>query len=425
MAAFEHFKTHVEKAAKLLNLSEKERTALQTPDRILKADLSIKLDAGGAATFPAYRVQFNNARGPYKGGIRFHPNADEDEVSALAAMMAVKCAVVGIPMGGGKGGVAVDPKKLSRNEIYLLSRAYVRAFADHLGPDADVPAPDVYTNSEIMGVMLDEYEKIIGKNAPAMITGKPIALGGSLGRDTATADGAMAVLGALLKDRNVHPATLTVAVQGAGNAGAQAARLAVSRGMRVVALADSHGTLKTVRGIDVERTLTAKETKGSIRGLYCEGSVCDAIKLAEDEAEILSPESIVGVDTNILIPAALEEQIRVDNVAEVKAGIILEIANGPITPEADAVLASRAAAVIPDVLANAGGVTVSYFEWIQNRTGDYWKKETVETRLIETMGKAYREVADFASERGVTLREAAYALALSRLVEAMKSRGRI
>ena len=425
MAAFEHFKTNMDKAATLLNLGEAERVALETPDRILRAEISIKLDAGGTASFPAYRVQFNNARGPYKGGIRFHPNADEDEVSALAAMMAVKCAVVGIPMGGGKGGVAVDPKKLSRDEIHRLSRAYVRAFAEHLGPDTDVPAPDVYTNPEIMGVMLDEYENIVGKNVPAMITGKPLSLGGSLGRDTATADGAMAVLNALLKDRNVDAGKLTVAVQGAGNAGAQAARIAVRQGMRVVALADSHGTLATVRGIDVERTLAVKELQGSVRNVYCEGPVCDAVRLAEDEAEILAPDAVVGVAADMLIPAALEEQVRTDNVQEVKAGIILEIANGPVTPEADAALVARAITIIPDVLANAGGVTVSYFEWIQNRTGDYWKKEIVEARLRETMGKAYREVADFAEERGVTLREASYALALSRILDAMKARGRL
>lgn len=425
MAAFQYFKQHVERAAKLLKLSDAERKALEKPDRILKAKLKIKLDEGGTATFPAYRVQFNNARGPYKGGIRFHPEADEDEVSALAAMMAVKCAVVGIPMGGAKGGVAVDPKKLSRAEIHRLARAYVKAFAENLGPDIDVPAPDVYTNAEIMGVMLDEYEKIVGHSAPAMVTGKPLALGGSLGRDTATADGAMTVLSAYLKDAKLDPKRLSAAIQGVGNAGAQAARLARAMDIKVIALADSHGTLSTVRGIDVERTVQTKEAKGSVKSLYCEGSVCDAVKLAEDEAQILPPEAIIGANANILIPAALEEQVRGDNAEDVKAGIILEIANGPVTPEADAILASKAAVVIPDVLANAGGVTVSYFEWIQNRTGEYWKKEIVHARLVETMEKAYREVAGFAAEQGVTLREAAYALAISRLLDAMKARGKI
>lgn len=422
MAAFEYFRKNVEKAADLLGLTQAEREAFEKPNRVLRADLVVKMDDGGTATFPAYRVQFNNARGPYKGGIRFHPDADEDEVAALAAMMAIKCAVVGIPMGGGKGGVAVDPKVLSRAEIHRLAREYVKAFANYLGPDVDVPAPDVYTNPEIMGVMLDEYERIVGRNAPAMITGKPIALGGSLGRDTATADGAMAVLAEALKDKNLDPETLTVLIQGAGNAGAQAARLASHMGMKVTALADSHGTLKSDRGLDVYGTLRAKEEKGSLRDLYCEGSVCDAAKLAEDMAEILPPQAILTLPGDVLIPAALEEQIHKENANEVKASIILEIANGPITPEADELLPKFS--VIPDVLANAGGVTVSYFEWMQNKSGDYWTKEVVHERLFQTMTKAYREVADVARERSITLREAAYALALKRIMEATRARGR-
>lgn len=422
MAAFAYFKRNVEKAADLLGLTEAERLRFEKPDRILRADLTVAMDDGGTATFPAYRVQFNNARGPYKGGIRFHPDADEDEVSALAAMMAIKCAVVGIPMGGGKGGVAVDPKVLSRTEIHRLSREYVKAFADHFGPDIDVPAPDVYTNSEIMGVMLDEYEKIVGKNAPAMITGKPIALGGSLGRDTATADGAMAVLQEALKDRQLDPDTLTAAIQGAGNAGAQAARLARHMGMKIIALADSHGTLKSDRGLDIEETLRVKEQRGSLRDMYCEGTVCDAAKMAQDLAEILPADAVLTQEVDVLIPAALEEQIHKENANDIKATVILEIANGPITPEADEILPKSS--VIPDVLANAGGVTVSYFEWMQNKSGDYWEKEYVHQRLFETMTKAYREAADFARERSVTLREAAYALALKRIMEATHARGR-
>lgn len=424
MAALQFFHHNVSKAADLLGLTDNERTTLLTHDRVLKKELTIQMDAGGTATFPAYRVQFSNARGPYKGGIRFHPDADEDEVSALAAMMAIKCAVVGIPFGGGKGAIAVDPKKLSRTEIHALSREFVRAFSDYLGPDTDIPAPDVYTNPEIMGVMLDEYERITGKNQPAMITGKPLSLGGSLGRDTATADGAMAVLGALLGDKALDPKALKIAVQGAGNAGAQAARLAQKSGMKVVALADSHGTLYREQGIDVGRTLLAKEEKGSVKSLYCEGSVCDAARLAEDDVQILSSESIIGLSADVFIPAALEEQVHAGNANEVKAGIVLEIANGPVTPEADAALAAKSAVVVPDVLANAGGVTVSYFEWMQNKSGDYWSREIVHDRLLSTMTKAYREVADFAKERGTTLREAAYALALARLNDALQARGR-
>lgn len=400
MAAFQYFKHNVGKAADLLGLSEGERTKLMTPDRILTAELSIPLDAGGTATFPAYRVQFNRERGPYKGGIRFHPSADQDEVEALAAMMAIKCAVVDIPFGGAKGGVNVDAKKLSKAELEALSRAYVRAFAEHLGPELDVPAPDVNTNPQIMDWMLDEYEALTGATSPAFITGKSVGNGGSLGRDTATADGAIFVLNSLLADRHMSTDKLTAAVQGAGNAGAQAARLFSGMGLKVIALADSKGTLSNVDGVDVEAALAAKEA-GKPLGEF-----------------LSAPDDVIEAACDILVPAALEEQVRSDNAERVKAGIVLEIANGPVTPEADDVLAARGVAIIPDVLANAGGVTVSYFEWLQNRAGEAWSAVAVRERLEETMKDAYRDVADFALDRGVTMREAAYALALSRILAA-------
>jgi glutamate dehydrogenase/leucine dehydrogenase len=413
MAAFQYFKQNIQKSAQIIGLTEAELEAFQTPDRVLRADLTISLDEGGTATFPAYRVQFNNARGPYKGGIRFHPGADEDEVSALAAMMAVKCAVVDIPLGGAKGGIAVDPKKLSQKEIFELSRAYVRAFAEHLGPDIDIPAPDVYTTPEIMAVMLDEYERIMGKSLPAMITGKPISIGGSAGRDTATADGAIAVLSALLEDRSFSASNLSAAVQGAGNAGAQAARLLQAMGTKVIAFADSKGTLIKEEGLDIATVLSMKELSGS---------VLDAVA---GSAHVGDASAVITTPANIFVPAALEEQVTGANVANLKANIILEIANGPVTPEADEYLEAQGVAVIPDVLANAGGVTVSYFEWIQNRTGERWSRPDVEAKLEQTMRTAYREVADFAVDRGVTLRQAAYALGLARITDAMKVRGRI
>ena len=403
MAAFEYFKKNVSEAAKLLGVGDAELEAFLKPHNVLKADLSIVRDDGSTATFPAYRVQFNNARGPYKGGIRFHPGADLDEVEALAAMMAIKCAVVNIPMGGGKGGVALDPKKHSKNELAEVARAYVRAFAANLGPDTDVPAPDVYTNPEIMAAMLDEYEKIVGHKAPAMITGKPLEKGGSEGRDTATADGALFVLEALLLDQRKSLNGLRIAIQGAGNAGAQAARDMVAKGARVVALADSHGTISNPDGLDVEVVLKAKERSGSVH---------DAIGDRGDAQAVLS------TDCDILVPAALEEQITIENAEHLKAKIVLEIANGPTTPEADEVLAKRGVAVVPDVLANAGGVTVSYFEWLQNRSGEHWTRAQVQGRLEATMKDAYRDVADFAKVKNMTLRAAAYALALKRILAA-------
>lgn len=416
MGAFEYFKLNTSKAADLLGLSEADRARMTTPDRVLRADLTIPLDQGGTATFPAYRVQFNNVRGPYKGGIRFHPDADEDEVSSLAAMMAIKCAVVDIPFGGGKGGVAVDPHKLTKHEIEEVSRAYVRAFAEHLGPDKDVPAPDVATNPEVMAIMLDEYEKIVGHAAPAMITGKPLDKGGSVGRDTATADGAIAVLLGLLKDQHKDPSKMTAAIQGAGNAGARAAQLFANLSTRVTAIADRSGSLVCKGHLDVEQTLATKDARGTLRDIYCEGGVCDEAKMEKEGARMLDTEAVLKEDVDILVPAALEEQIRADNVADVKASIVLEIANGPTTPEADDELAKRGVVVIPDVLANAGGVTVSYFEWLQNKSGEVWDRPMVTERLEETMGNAYRDVADFALDRGVTLREAAYALALTRIL---------
>ncbi|MBP6860677.1 MAG: Glu/Leu/Phe/Val dehydrogenase [Candidatus Pacebacteria bacterium] len=400
MAAFDHFKYHTAKAAYLLGWGEDELETFTKPNHIVKADLTIVMDAGGTATFPAYRIEFNNARGPYKGGIRFHPDADEDEVSALAAMMAIKCAVVDIPFGGGKGGVAVDPKKLSPGEIFALSREYVKAFADNLGPDTDVPAPDVYTNSEIMDVMLEEYERIVGHKAPAMITGKSLGKGGIVGRDTATADGAIIVLSSLLQDQNRNPEKLRAAVQGAGNAGAQAAHLLSDMGVTVVALADSKGTVANSNGLDVEAVLRAKEEKGSVHD--AEGAHGDA-------------DDVITAGCDILVPAALEEQIRADNAESVVADVILEIANGPTTPDADELLAKRGVAILPDVLANAGGVTVSYFEWLQNKSGETWDKARVTDKLDEIMKDAYRDVADFATTRNVSLREAAYALALTRI----------
>ncbi|MBU1755330.1 Glu/Leu/Phe/Val dehydrogenase, partial [Patescibacteria group bacterium] len=393
MAAFQYFKQHVQKAATLLNLTEEQIATLTTPDRILRAELSIPLDAGGVETFQAYRVQFSNARGPYKGGIRFHPDADEDEVSALAAMMAIKCAVVDIPFGGAKGGVAIDPKKYSKKELHEVARAYVRAFAEHLGPELDVPAPDVYTTADIMAVMLDEYEKVKGTKAPAMITGKPLDKGGILGRDTATADGAFAVLAGLVTDRHEDLHKLTGAIQGTGNAGAQIARLFAGADMKVLALSDSKATVYDPSGVSVEEVLKGKEENGSLQGE--------------------SPDAVLSVDATVLVPAALEEVITKENVGDVKAKVVLEIANGPVTPEADQILSDRGVVVIPDVLANAGGVTVSYFEWLQNRSDDVWTHERVADRLNETMRDAYRDVADFALDRNITLREAAYALAIS------------
>lgn len=423
MSAFESVQGHIDRAAEILSLDESLVSSLKKPQHVRQADLSIEMDDGSTKTFPAYRVQFSNVRGPYKGGIRFHPEADEDEVSALAAMMAIKCAVVGIPLGGAKGGVAVNPKELSRSEVDRVARAYVDAFDEYLGVDIDIPAPDVYTNPEIMSVMLDQYEKNMGRSEPGMITGKPIALGGSLGRDTATADGAIAVLKAYLEEEGIDPVRLRASIAGLGNAGARAASELHGMGVKVVGVSDSKGALVSPVGIDVPRAIQAKESSGAVSELYCHGSVCDTAALQKDEARVVDGEDLLSEPAELFVPAALEDQVHKDNAKDLSAGIVLEIANGPITPEADEYLASHNVVIIPDVLANAGGVTVSYLEWVQNRTGERWEKDRVVSYMEEVMRRAYKDVSDTAKEHGITFREAAYVLGVGRLAEASQLRG--
>lgn len=412
LSPFEQIKKHIDIAFGALGLSARERDRFLTPDASILKTLHVRT-ARGEESFDAFRIQFNNARGPYKGGIRFHPDADEDEVSALAAAMAVKCAVVDIPLGGAKGGVSFNPKDYSKEDIYKIARAYARAFAEHLGIDLDIPAPDVYTTPEIMAVMLDEYEKVTGKSEPGMITGKPIAVGGSLGRGEATAQGGVYVLDAYVHEIERERHDLRVAIQGFGNAGATVAFLLHALGYKIVALSDSKGTITSEKGLDPHMVDDAKREKGSV------------INTTEDsDARMLGSEDILSIECDILIPAALDNQIRGDNVDSVKADIILELANNPTTPEADEKLFARGAVVIPDVLANAGGVTVSYFEWVQNRMQFYWTEEEVKEKLRTKITSAYREVLSLATSEKISQRQAAYRLAVARIHEAMKLRGR-
>ena len=423
MTPFEQIKFHIQKATDALGLKTNEVAELMKPDRVIEKTLPVETKKG-KENFQAFRVQFNNARGPYKGGIRFHGEADLAEVEALAAAMAIKCAVVGIPFGGAKGGVAIDPKTYDRSDIEKISRAYVGAFFEHLGVDKDIPAPDVYTNPEIMAYMLDEYEKLVGHSEPGMITGKPLALYGSKGRDSATAQGGAIVLAAYLKAANVKDKP-TVAVQGFGNAGGTVAKLLYNAGLRIVALSDSRGTLYREAGLDPYAIEEAKNKGGQVTSLYCEGSVCDAEALAKDGAEVFLPEAVLTVPCDILVPAALDNVITQENANEVKAKIVLELANNPITPEADVALYARGVTVIPDVLANAGGVSVSYFEWVQNRSGYYSDEAEVESKLRKIMEEAFAGVYEKALQRKISLRQAAYEIGISRIAEAMRLRGRI
>ena len=412
-APFAFYLSRLEAVQRLLGLSAEEIKPLQEPMQVLSVPLTVQLESGKTEQFDAYRVQFNNARGPYKGGIRYHPQADLDEVKALAAAMALKCAVVGIPLGGAKGGVRFDPKAYSARDIEAISRAWSRAMAPHIGVDKDIPAPDVYTTPQIMGYMLDEYEKTTGKSEPGMITGKPLAIGGSLGRDTATAQGGVHVLRSYLASLGKELRGQRVIVQGFGNAGRHAAQLLVAEGARIVGLSDSQNGIYCEQGLMLEEVMRIKDGGESVAAYAKEG------------VRVVSNEELLTLDADVLIPAALDNQITQANASAVKASCILELANGPTSPEADEILETRKITVIPDILANAGGVTVSYFEWVQNRQGFYWTAQEVQERLRPIMERAFTDLGTFAKEKSVSLRQAAFALAVSRIVEAMKNRGRI
>lgn len=417
MNAFDQYKARLQEAAGILSLTAEQVSRLETPEKIIEKKLSVTL-GGSPQEIPAYRVQFNSARGPYKGGIRFHPAADLDEVKALAAMMAIKCAVVDIPMGGGKGGVTFNPKSSTKDEIYEVSRAWAREFASDIGPSKDIPAPDVYTNSEIMGVMLAEYEKVTGTKAPGTFTGKNVSNGGIEGRDTATAMGGVYVLEAYVAEKGWDPKTLRVAVHGFGNAGATAAQLLYDRGYKIVGIADSKGAVMCAQGLNPIKFQEIKNQNKSIKEMYCDGAVCDEGRMAQDGVTVGEASAVLTMEADILIPAALDGVITPQVANEMHAKVILELANGPTLAEADSVLENRKIDVIPDVLANAGGVTVSYFEWDQNLKGTTHTREEVNTRLKEVMSKAWLGVSEFARKHAVTFRKASFALAVERILKA-------
>jgi glutamate dehydrogenase (NADP+) len=393
-------------------------SALKQPLEVLSANLPVRMDDGSMRHFEAFRCRYNDALGPTKGGIRYHPDVTLAEVKALALWMTLKCAVVGIPYGGGKGGVIVDPKELSRMEIERLSRGYMRAMADFVGPDRDIPAPDVYTNARIMGWMADEYCVIQRRREPAVITGKPIPLGGSLGRDEATGRGASIVIQEYAKKAGLEPKKTRVAVQGLGNAGYHVARLLQQAGYPIVAISDSKGGIYSERGFDVESLHQHKEEQRKLAGVYCEGSVCDLV-----DHEKITNEELLTLDVELLVPAALEGVITEENVGDVKAKVIAEVANGPISGSADDEIEGRGIHVLPDVLTNAGGVTVSYFEWVQNRHGYLWNLEQVRERLHEILARAFAGMWEIHESEGVSLRSAAYARALRRIGEAIEAQG--
>jgi glutamate dehydrogenase (NADP+) len=400
-----------DEACRHARISEDTHERLSRAKSSLEVSVPLRRDDGRLETFSGYRVRFDDTRGPAKGGIRFHPDVDAQEVTTLAFYMTFKTALMDLPFGGGKGGVAVDPKQLSAAERERLSRGYIAAIADVIGPDVDIPAPDVATNEMVMGWMAHEYATISRGHQPAAITGKPIALGGIPGRSTATADGAFHVMQELRPRVLADTAEPTVAIQGFGNAGAQLATLLADGGYRVVAVSDSSAAVYAEDGLDVVALRRHKTETGSLE---------DA-----PPGEWLDPQDLLTLDVDALCPAALEGAIHRDNADKVRARVVFEVANGPVTGEADRILDDAGVEVVPDILVNAGGATVSWFEWIQNRQGDRWTAQQVATRLEERMLTETRAVADLSEERGLPLRTAAYVHALERLTEAVDATGTV
>ncbi|MBP9757547.1 MAG: Glu/Leu/Phe/Val dehydrogenase [Candidatus Pacebacteria bacterium] len=403
---WERAQKQLETAAAHVDISPELLQRLQTPDNVIEVSMVIEMDDGRTETFQGYRVQHNNIRGPYKGGLRYHPNVDMDEVKALAFWMTMKNAVIGVPFGGGKGGIRVDPKKLSAPELERLTRSFTREIAPHIGPHKDVPAPDVNTNSTIMSWIRHEYAQIVGVDTPAVITGKAIEHGGSLGRTEATGLGGFYALDEYLS-KTGQKKNKSAAIQGMGNVGGYLAGYMQDNGFKIEALTDSKSGVYVKGGLrDIGDIRTFKESHGTLDG-----------SADSSEAKYFAPDDIVALPVDILIPAALENSITGENAASVGAHIILEMANGPTTTEADEILLGKNVAVIPDILANSGGVAVSYFEWYQNIHSETWTKEEVFSKLSDLMRKAVGEVIDVAAEKNVSLRTAAYIVALRELQE--------
>lgn len=408
----------LQQALKYTALSEDAIESLKYAKASLSVSVPVRMDNGSLKVFQAYRVRYDDSRGAGKGGVRYHPNVSLDEVQSLAFWMTFKCAVLSLPFGGAKGGIAVNPKELSRLELERLSRGYIDAIADFIGPDIDILAPDMYTNAMVMGWMMDQYSIIRRQIVPGVVTGKPIAMGGSLGRDTATAMGAWFTIEAMLPKFDMRPAETTVAVQGFGNAGATIAELAYQAGCKVVAVSDSKGAIYSKDGLDIPSIRQHKNSTREIQAVYCQGSVCS---IADHER--LSNKELLELDVDILLPAALENQITEVNANNIKAKLIFELANGPVNSAADAILERKGIYVFPDILVNAGGVTVSYFEWVQNRNGMYWTLEEVNQSLQQKMVEEAQKIWAIAKDLSIPVRTAAYVHALRRLGEAIDAKG--
>ncbi|EQB67156.1 MAG: hypothetical protein AMDU1_APLC00105G0005 [Thermoplasmatales archaeon A-plasma] len=400
----------LKKAADVMKLDKQTFEMLSHPMAILQVSIPVKMDNGETKVFTGFRVHYNNARGPVKGGIRFHPEETLSTVKALSAWMTWKTAITNLPLGGAKGGVICDPKSMSTGELERLSRAYVRALGEYIGPEIDVPAPDVYTTPQIMAWMMDEYENIVRHSAPGVITGKPLEVWGSLGRGDATAKGGMYVLREAAKTLGMDLSKAKVAIQGFGNAGQFALKLVKEMfHSNVVAISDTKGGIYSEKGLDFDKLMEHKKKTGTVQNF--------------PGTKNITNEELLELDVDVLIPAAIENQLRADNANKVKAKVILELANGPTTPEADEIFFKRKIQVLPDFLSNAGGVTVSYFEWVQNQAGYYWTEKEVYERLDQKMTEATHAVLDAAKKYNIDPRTAAYTVSVKRVADAMKLRG--
>lgn len=409
---FDSALTQLRRAAAFTSIPKWFLETLTFPEKIIQVTFPVRLGNGSYKMFQGFRVQHNSILGPYKGGIRYHQDVNMDEVKALAFWMMIKCAVANLPFGGGKGGVIVDPKTLTESELEDLTREFIRRIYRDLGPELDVPAPDVNTNPKIMSWIAAEYSHLVKCNSPAVVTGKPVDKGGSYGREQATGRGGVIILRSALDKLKKNSRGLTVAVQGFGNVGYFTSLQLAKHGFRIVAVSDSKGTIIVKDGLSPEETMSCKQKKGTLAGCYCIGNVCDLTY-----GQQVSKEALFNLDVDILVPAALEGAIHVGNVKAIQAKIILELANGGVTPEAEVALQKRGVVVIPDVLANAGGVTVSYFEWYQNMHGLRWNEAVINRKLRNTMVQAFEKVWKLSLKHRVSLRTAAFILALTRLYE--------
>ena len=398
----------IREALSRLGFSDEIYELLKEPMRVLTVQIPVRMDNGKTKIFTGYRAQHNDAVGPAKGGIRFHPDVTENEVKALSMWMSIKCGIANLPYGGGKGGVICDPRNLSSGELERLSRGYVRAISQVVGPTKDIPAPDVMTNAQIMAWMFDEYSRIREFDSPAFITGKPIVLGGSAGRETATAYGVVIMIREALRKKGIQLEGARVVIQGFGNAGGYLARFLSKSGAKVIGVSDSYGAIVDENGLDIEDLLSKRDSFGSI---------------TKSVPPTMSNQEMLELDCDILVPAAIENQITAENAHRILAKIIVEAANGPTTPEATRILSDRGVLIVPDVLANSGGVIVSYFEWVQNNQGYYWTEADVHDRLENIMHQAFEQIYKTHEDHSVNMRLAAYMVGVRKMAEAVRYRG--